>query len=234
MPYALRPAFLSKSPPPRADITCMATGIRKNLDTPPDLSDWTPLGTQRPGGPLSARELRTLSQASIQQKKVLRAAKVASLNGTCTAIFAACALVGGVFSTMSLVMGLALAGVAYNEFRGRKLLQQMDLSAPRVLGWNQVAFMGLLIGYAAWNMYIGLNTPSSLAAYPGLDAKVGITKLQHFLTVSLYGGLIVATIIFQGGCAWYYFTRTEHLRAYIAETAPWVMDVQRARDGYQQ
>lgn len=209
----------------------MATGIRKNLDTPPDLSDWTPPEARSSAGPLSPDELRTLSQASIQQKKVLRAAKVASFNGTFTAFFAAVALIGGVFSMVSLVMGLALAGVAYNEFRGRKLLQQMDLAAPRVLGWNQVAFMGVLIGYALWNIYVGLTAPSALAGHPELDARYGITELQHFVTVALYGSLIVATILFQGGCAWYYFTRTEHLRAYIAETAPWVMDLQRARDG---
>ena len=70
----------------------MATGARENLDTPPDLSDWTPGGAHRSTGPLSAGELRTLSQASIQQKKVFRAVKVASFNGTCTAIFAAFAL----------------------------------------------------------------------------------------------------------------------------------------------
>ena len=209
----------------------MATGARENLDTPPDLSDWTPGGAHRSTGPLSAGELRTLSQASIQQKKVFRAVKVASFNGTCTAIFAAFALVAGVFSTLSLVMGLALAGVAYNEFRGRKLLQKMDMTAPRVLGWNQVGFMVLLIGYALWNIYFGLTGPSALAGHPEIEAQYGIAELEHFLTVAVYGGLIVAAVLFQGGCAWYYFTRTEHLRAYIAETAPWVMDVQRARDG---
>jgi len=208
------------------------TGVRKNLDTPPDLSDWTPRGTVRSTGPLSIEELRTLTQASIQQKKVLRAAKVASFNGVCTTIFAAFALIGGVFSTLSLVLGLAMAGVAYNEFRGRKLMQQMNMRAPSVLGWNQLAFMTLLIGYAAWNMYFALVTPSSLAAYPELDTKYGLAKLEHFVNIMLWGSVIVASILFQGGCALYYFTRDSVLRAYVTDTAPWVIDLQRARDGF--
>ena len=206
----------------------MPAGLRNDLDVPPHLSDWSapsPYSTSK--GPLSTQQLRELTQANLRQKKILRAAKIASFNGVCTAVFAAGALLGGVVSMLSLVVGLALAGVAWNEFRGRNLLRRMDLNAPRGLAWNQLGFMALLIGYAAWKIYFGLTGPSSFAGHPELETRFGITELERMITVSIYSGLIAGAIIFQGGCAWYYFTRTKYLSAYITDTPPWIIDIQR-------
>ena len=213
----------------------MAAGVRNNLDRPPDLSSWSPQGSRRACGPLSPQEVLKLNQAGIRQKKILRAVKIATFNGWCTGVAAAVALAGGVFNVLSLVMGLALAALAWNEFRGRKLLQDMDVYAPRILGWNQLAFMGLLIAYSVWHIYSGLTGPSAyqaqIAAHPQLESMFGITRLERMLTVSLYGTMIAATIIFQGGCAWYYFSRTKYLHAYISDTEPWILRVQRASQG---
>jgi len=213
----------------------MSSRTRNGLDTPPDLSTWSPHGSGQATGPLTTLQLRKLNQAGIQQKKLTRAIKIASFNGMCTAIFAAVALVGGIFSTLSLAMGLALAGLAWNEFRGRNFLREMHPLAPRVLGWNQMAFMGLLILYSAWNIYFGLTGPSAyaaeIAAHPQLDTMFGLTRLEKMVTVSIYSTMIVGTIICQGGCAWYYFSRAKHLHAYIADTEPWILDIQRAGHG---
>ncbi len=209
----------------------MPTGLRSDLDAPPDLSGWSAPSSHGASGPLSTQQLRKLTQANLQQKKVLRAAKIASFNGACTAVFAALALIGGIVSLLSMVMGLALAAVAYNELRGRNLLRKMDLSAPRVLAWNQLGFMALLIGYALWKIYFGLTGPSSFAGHPELETRFGIAELERMVTVSVYGSLIAAAIIFQGGCAWYYFTRTKYLTAYLTDTAPWIIDIQRATRG---
>ena len=213
----------------------MSARTHSHLEPPPDLSEWAASGSRHAAAGLTSKQLHQLKQAGLRQKKLLRAGKVASVNATCTTIFAAIALIGGVFNTLSLVMGLALAGVAWNEFRGRKLLRKMDLIAPRVLGWNQLAFMGLLIGYSAWNIYLGLTGPSAyaaqIAAHPQIDSMFGLRRLEKLMTVSIYGSLIVATILVQGGCAWYYFSRKKHLLAYVSDTAPWVMDIQRANNG---
>lgn len=213
----------------------MRTGVRNNLDMRPDLSAWSRHGLRRARAPLTPSELGRLNQAGIQQKKILRTAQIAFFNGTCMAIFAAISLISGIFDTMSLAMGLVLAGLAWNEFRGRKLLRNMDLAAPRVLGWNQLAFMGLLICYSAWHIYFGLTGPSAyqaeIAAYPQLDSMVGITRLEKTITVSIYSALIAAAIICQGGCAWYYFNRTKHLHAYVSDTDPWIIDIHRTTGG---
>ena len=206
----------------------MPTGLRSDLDAPPDLSGWSAPAPHGAAGPLSTQQLRKLTQANLQEKKILRAAKIASFNGVSTGIFAAGALISGIFSTLSLALGLALAAVAWNELRGRNLLRKMDLNAPRVLAWNQLGFMGLLIGYALWKIYFGLAGPSAFAGHPELATRFGIAELEKMITVSIYASLIAAAIIFQGGCAWYYFTRTKYLTAYLTDTAPWIIDIQRA------
>jgi len=214
----------------------MSVNGRNSLETPPDLSHWSPHGRGRAGGPLTALQLRKLNQASIRHKRLSRAAKIATFNGTTIAIFAAVALVSGVFDTLSLVVGVVLAALAWNEFRGRNLLRSMDMSAPRALGWNQLGLMALVTGYALWKIYFALTGPSAyaaqIAAYPQIETMFALTRLEKTLTTSVYGSLIAVTVICQGGCAWYYFSRAKYLRAYVSDTEPWIVDIQRAsRDG---
>jgi hypothetical protein len=47
----------------------------------------------------------------------------------------------------------------------------------------------------------------------------------------LYGAVSVVTIIFQGLNALYYFSRAKLLRAYLAETPSWIVEVQRRSTG---
>ncbi len=54
-----------------------------------------------------------------------------------------------------------------------------------------------------------------------------IEQLQTIVTLAVYGSVILFSIIFQGGTAWYYFTRSRHIRAYISETPQWIIDLQR-------
>ncbi len=53
------------------------------------------------------------------------------------------------------------------------------------------------------------------ALFTELESVTGsIGDLQTTLTLAVYGGLIIGTIIFQGLNALYYFTRTKHVQAY--------------------
>ena len=54
-----------------------------------------------------------------------------------------------------------------------------------------------------------------------------INDLYKTITIAIYGGLIAATLIFQGINALYYFTRRKHVEAYVSETPEWVVDLQR-------
>ena len=124
------------------------------------------------------------------------------------------------FSVTALVMCLALAVVAYNEFRGRKLLDGFEPSGPRTLGWNQLLLMGVLIGYSVWNIYLAETGPSPYAeqveATPELGSMLGsIDDLYKTVTLTVYGSLIAASLIFQGLNALYYFSRQKHLQSFL-------------------
>ena len=47
------------------------------------------------------------------------------------------------------------------------------------------------------------------------------------LAIAIYGLLIPASIAFQGGLAWYYFSRNKHVVKYRNETPEWVIEMQR-------
>ncbi len=183
--------------------------------------------------PISPEQQRELAEANRRARKVRRAAKVATFNGWSIGIFAALSLPFALFSVTALVMCLALAGVAYNEFRGRKLLDRFEPCGPRALGWNQLVFMGVLIGYSLWNIYLAETGPSpyaeQLKATPELGSMLGsIDDLYTSVTLAVYGSLIVFSVIFQGLNALYYFTCEKHLHSYLNQTPDWVVNLQRS------
>jgi len=183
--------------------------------------------------PISHEQLRELTEANGRARKVRRAVKVATFNGWSIGLFAVLSLPFALFSVTSLVMCLALALVAYNEFRGRKLLDRFEPHGPRALGWNQLVLMGVLIGYSVWNIYLAETSPSSYAeqieSTPELGSMLGwVDDLHKTVTLAVYGSLIVASLIFQGLNALYYFTREKHLQSFLKQTPAWVVDLQRS------
>lgn len=192
-----------------------------------------PTTSQTPSGPLSADNLRELELAQRRAKTVRRAISVARFNGWTVGTFAGLSLLGGVFSLTSLLVGVALTVVSYNEFSGAKALQRFDQAAPRRLGFNQLGLCGVAILYSLWNIYSTLTGPNpyeaALAAGgQAIEILGSIEQLQTTLTFAVFGAMIVLSIIFQGGMAWYYFTRKRLVQAYVSETPGWIIDLQRA------
>lgn len=183
--------------------------------------------------PLTQSHHRELAYAVSRAKIMRKVARVAAFNGWTMAIFAACSLPFAVTSLLNGVMGLGLATLAYNEFRGRRLIGRFNLSAPRLLGWNQIGFMSLIVAYCLWMIVSTLINPSLMSpevasslTMMGQSPEL-LETLVRAATVGTYVILIVLTVIFQGLNAAYYFSRKKHLRAYLDETPPWVIEVQR-------
>ncbi len=186
-----------------------------------------------PAAPLSVENLRELELAQGRAKKIRRAIGVALFNGWTTGIFAAISLLCGLFSLTSFLIGIALAIVSYNEFAGAKMFRRFDEQATRRLGFNQLGFCGVLIIYSLWSIYCILTEPNPYAAaLPANDralATLGsIEQMYTTISLTVYGSLIFLSMIFQGGTAWYYFTRGKYIRAYVNETPPWIIDLQRS------
>jgi hypothetical protein len=188
-----------------------------------------------PPGPLTTEHHHELWLAGERVKPIRKAARVASFNVWATGIIAALSAPFALMSLTGLLVTVGLSAVAYNEFRGRKRLLQFDPSAAAILGWNQLGLLAMITVYCLWMVYTGLAGGSSLAAelkgFPDLEAALGSTDevedLYQLVLLGLYGTVIALSVVFQGLNALYYFTRRRCIEAYVRETPPWVLDVQR-------
>jgi len=179
------------------------------------------------GGPLTPEQRREVEEAAQRARKFLAAARVATFNGWTIGLFAALSLLFGFSSLRVLVLGVGMAVVAWNEFRGRRMLRDFDPAGLRLLGRNQVGFMGVIILYCLWSMYAAAHGHGIDLGQ--IEDVIGPTEdLVRTLTLTVYGAVIAATILFQGLNARYYFARMRMLEAYLAETPPWIVDLQRA------
>src|SRR5437868_10327370 len=110
---------------------------RFNSPSDPALASRSPAPATGPG-PLSPEHIQALADGRLRAKKLRRAASVATMSGWTMAFFAFCTLVCVLFGDfVSLVMGVGLGVVAYNELRGGAMLRRFDLRGPKLLGYNQ-------------------------------------------------------------------------------------------------
>jgi hypothetical protein len=199
-----------------------------------------PRAPQAPSAaPLTGEHLEQLARAKLLAGKVRKACGVATVNGCILVVFSGIsgllALMGvmfGEFDVIGLGLGAGLALLAWNEFRGRAMLRRFELRGCRVLGWNQLVLMAMVIVYAAWMLGSSLWGPGpydeAIARERMLAGPLGsINNLYKMISVVIYGGLIAGTLIFQGLNSLYYFTRGKHVEAYVSETPEWVVDLQR-------
>jgi hypothetical protein len=187
---------------------------------------------QPQGGPLSARDLQQLEVARQRGKRIRRAASVAAFNGWTACVFAAISLPCGIFSLVTFLLGSVLALVAYNELHGARGLRQFDETAPRRLGLGQLGLCAALVLYGGWGLYTTFSTPSPYEALLAGGAQAtrlvgSIESLHTTVSLAMYGGLIGLSLIFQGGTAWYYFTRRRLIRAYVSDTPAWILELDR-------
>lgn len=181
-------------------------------------------------GPLTAEQRQEFADAGRRASGLAFAGKIATLNGWSIGGFAAITLVFGLFSLTALILGVGMAVVARNEFRGRALLRSFDPAGPRLLGLNQLGFMALIVLYCCWSIYQALyGSGLQLGQFAQLEQILGDAEdLVTTLTLTLYGGVIVATVLFQGLNARYYWTRGRIIEEYLRDTPAWVVELHRS------
>ena len=167
-----------------------------------------------------------LRDAKERAGSFLGAAKVAAFNGWSVGFFAVVSILFGLFSLTSFLVGVGLAFVARNEFIGRARLRSLDPSGLELLWRNQLGFMALIIAYCVWSIFRTFARPESEISE--LTQLLGATELVQAATLIAYTVVIVATGIFQGLNAYYYFVRAARIRDYVRDTPPWVLDLQRS------
>ncbi len=187
------------------------------------------------GGPLTADHRRELTIARDRSRIIRKTARVAAFNGWTSALIAAASAPFSFTSPIAFVLTIAIALIAFNEFRGRKRVLNFDPSGASILGWNQIIFLAMITAYSLWMLFSTLNDTGSvsdeLKGYVDLNATLGssggFAGLYKQIVIYFYGGVIGLSALFQGGTAFYYFSRRRAIEDFVAETPAWVRDVQR-------
>ena len=190
-----------------------------------------PPPTEAPA-PIGDQHLATLAEANLRARQVRRAASFAAFNGWGAAVFAILSAPFALFSLTALIMGAGLGYFAWNELGGRKQLLRFEVAAASRLGRNQLLLLALMVVYSVWNIGAAMLGPNpyeeQLAMYPeAANVLQPVADMYIWITVGVYGTIIVLTAIFQGLGAWYYFSRRRIIEAFLADTPDWVVDVQR-------
>lgn len=183
-------------------------------------------------GPLTPAHHQALAAAKLRRKKLNRALGFAAFNTWSFAVMAGFSLLIVIFSPSSLVAVVCFGLLAFNEHRGRRQLKQFDPRGPRTLGWNQLAFCGLIALYCVYQIVNTLYGPDpyaqQIAQTPELAQMLDpMRELITTATLAAYGGLLVIGVGLQALMAWYYFSRQRVLQQYLRETPGWVIELER-------
>ena len=176
--------------------------------------------------PLSEEQTQQLIEAVKRFTRIQTAARVAMFNAWTFGFFAALSLLFVFKSLIAFVLGLGLGWVAWNEFKGKTRLLELDPSAAVSLGKNQILLMALIVGYACVMIYRALTIPiPELALIEEVFGPIGDLIISVKLVI--YIALIALTVLFQGLNARYYFTRKPIVEKHLSETPEWILELQR-------
>lgn len=185
--------------------------------------------------PLSQQNMQELAVARAGGKKVRRAIRVALVDGWTLAFFACLTILFSIGSLPDMMIGIVLGGIAAVELYGASRLRKLDPAACKILGFNQLAFAAMIIIYALSKLVpMMLGRPSAMAADLASDPMTSqlidtrdYTHMINMIYMAVYAGLIVYAICSMGILSLYYFTRIKHIRSYLQQTPPWIIDMQR-------
>ena len=158
---------------------------------------------------------------SISEKRIQRALSVSRVNGWSVAGFAGlCTL--AVLLMGDLVgfgIGLAVSAAGCMELRGHCLLKAGKRSAFSWLAGSQLYLMGLLWGYAiyqlmrfdpddVWSLFSPEFKDLILAINPDVYIVEALIRITYPVT---YYALMLAVLFYQGGLCLYYLSRKKYL-----------------------
>jgi hypothetical protein len=170
--------------------------------------------------PLDEAQLAVLVQARAARRKLRFASFIALSNVIGLGTFAFLSLALGLLELSLSPIGLALALLAWNEARGRRLLLEGDAGAPRRLAFNQLALLGCVLLHCVYSAFMAWTGPTLLdtvlLADPTLPdlldgaasgAGTSLDELSRWgrmAALVIYGGVAFGSAAVQGLTALYY------------------------------
>lgn len=179
--------------------------------------------------PLSPDQIAEIELGRRHARSIRRAATIASISGWTLAVFALFSLPMGLFGDWpSLMIGIVLAGVAFNELKGADRLRAFDTKAPKRLALGQL-FLGIAIAaYAAWKWY-EQSRSSPLDAYGGSTGSAEVDAMLIDITDSVtpivWGGVAFVGLFTCWLTAAYYASKSKTVRVFRERTPAWVIEV---------
>lgn len=189
-------------------------------------------------GPLSDADWTVLRRAIAARQSLRGAVRTAKSSAVSTLCIAVLGLPVVMLwpSWIGLAAEAALFTIGTIEWIGAGRMRQGVPSAATLLGRNQLVFLSLVSAYCVFQMVsfarlsaagglISRDMRSALASMPELQDDLE-AQLKVWGPVATYGGyslIIVLSIGFQGGLAWYYFSRRPRLQAAQDAAPAWVL-----------
>jgi hypothetical protein len=185
-------------------------------------------GHKWPSGPLSGEDFAAIEAAQRRSKKVRKAARVASFNAWTAAIIGGSALCFGVIDRPSAILGGLIMIVAIIEFKGAAKFRRLDLAAPALCGLNQLLLLAIIGCYCLWSMTTQSQSVTQSIGDPMGDAVLAdVAGMESTIRHAFYALVLGGSVLMQGFTAIYYFTRKRHMQAYLRETPPWIVELQK-------
>ena len=207
------------------------------LRSTPSVSGESPAAARPPASPLDESQFALVQEAARTYTPIKKATRTALSSSIVTLLIGASAvpflLIWPSFSGLLITVGLGVIGAV--EFLGYRKLRKADPAAARFLATNQLAFLGLIVFYCLLQMLSFSPEDAKAAALsPEIRAQLGavpdvvraidrdIERWAPQVTYGFYSLVMVLSLFFQGGMAYYYFTRRKFLEAFQHQTPPWV------------
>jgi len=140
------------------------------------------------------------------------------------------------FSGLVVVAGILVVGV--REWMGYGKMRRAEAGAASFLGWNQVAFFGVITFYCLFEMAsfsteevksaaISPEVRAQLASMPALAADMDrlIERWAPYAVYGFYSLVILVSALAQGATAVYYFSRRKYVETFNRRTPEWVRRV---------
>ena len=176
--------------------------------------------------PLSPAQLDALAVGAARAGKILGAARLAAFTGWTLLAFGVLSFLLTFFSLTGLLISCALGAVAWNELEGRKLVLRFRPEGPRRLARNQLWFLGVIVLYCLWAIYKSWfhPLPEATQVEDLLELGPGFVATA---TSAFYGLVMVVGVAYQLGMHRYHKARVRMVEEYVAQTPPWVVEVER-------
>lgn len=187
-------------------------------------------GEETDDRPLSRDQLDALAGALARAGKILRAARLAAFTGWTLLAIGILSLLVSLFSVKGILVGCALLAVAWNELEGRKMVLRFDPGGARRLAHNQLWFLGVIVLYCVWSVYWARFHPAPEVAQVEELLELGPGFVAN-ATAAFYGLVLVVGVAYQLATYRYHTARIRMVEEYVAETPPWIMEVQRVLQG---